>query len=64
MDIDSPVTPTTNGVNGTAQDAQIPTPPPHSSSPTSPQADEFKVQGNKYFKDKEYQRAIQEYNKG
>lgn len=60
MDIDSPATP--NGVNGTTQE-RSPTPPPHRSSPTA-DADAFKLAGNKFFKDGEYRRAIEEYNKG
>lgn len=64
MDVDTPATPSSaqNGVNGTT-DERSPTPPPHRSSPTI-DADSFKLAGNKFFKDKDYNRAIQEYNKG
>lgn len=71
MDIDkdgqsSPATPSsthqTNGVNGTSEE-RSPTPPPHRSSPTA-DADSFKLAGNKFFKDGDYSRAVQEYNKG
>lgn len=48
-----------------------PVPPPHSVNPTtSPPPKPFidpeicKAVGNKYFKSKDYQRAIQEYSKG
>jgi len=49
-----------------------PTPPPHKSSPTSPvpaaaatleEAEAFKANGNKFYKAKEYKRAIEEYTK-
>jgi DnaJ family protein C protein 7 len=58
-----------NGVtNGTA-----PTPPPHKSAPTSPaapppptpeEAEAWKGAGNKYYKAREWKKAIQEYTKG
>ncbi|CAG8046125.1 unnamed protein product [Penicillium olsonii] len=60
MDID-PQEPQ-NGVNG--KEERSPTPPPH--RPTAASADEadsFKLAGNKFFKDGNYRRAIEEYNK-
>lgn len=58
MDIDQ------NGVNGTGKDCS-PTPPPHrSNSSSTDEADNFKLAGNKFFKDGDYRRAIEEYNKG
>lgn len=59
MDIDKDVQSPVNGANG---EERSPTPPPHRSSPTDP--DSFKLAGNKLFKDGDYSRAIQEYNKG
>lgn len=42
-----------------------PTPPPHQSNISSAdEADSFKLAGNKFFKDGNYRRAIDEYNKG
>ena len=50
-----------------------PVPPPHKSNPTSPapaaaptteQAEEFKTAGNKFYKAKEWKKAIEEYTKG
>lgn len=62
MDIDSQE-PQKNGVNGTEE--RSPTPPPHQPKPTSAdEADSFKLAGNKFFKEGNYYRAIQEYNKG
>lgn len=56
----------TNGTNG-----QAPAPPPHKSPPTSPaatltveDAEAFKTAGNKFYKAKEYGKAIDEYTKG
>lgn len=65
MDIDKDVQSPSNGVNG-VQEERSPTPPPHRSSPgsTTTDADSFKLAGNKFFKDGDYSRAIQEYNKG
>ncbi|KAI3203163.1 hypothetical protein CBS147311_4264 [Penicillium roqueforti] len=41
-----------------------PTPPPHQSNISSAdEADSFKLAGNKFFKDGNYRRAIDEYNK-
>lgn len=59
-------------VNGAAED-QGPVPPPHKSNPTSPvpaaaptpeDAEAFKTAGNKFYKAKEYKKAIEEYTKG
>ncbi len=50
-----------------------PVPPPHKSNPTSPaasapptaeEAEAFKASGNKFYKAKEYKKAIEEYTKG
>ncbi|KAJ5774413.1 hypothetical protein N7457_009309 [Penicillium paradoxum] len=61
MDIDSQE-PQKNGVNGTEE--RSPTPPPHQpNSASADEADSFKLAGNKFFKDGNYHRAIQEYNK-
>jgi DnaJ family protein C protein 7 len=51
-----------NGTNGTVE--RSPTPPPHKSSGSTDEADSFKLAGNKFFKDGDYRRAIEEYNKG
>lgn len=67
--------PKANGANGTDVDgdAGAPEPPPHKSNPASPvqdapptpeQAEAFKTLGNKYYKAKEYKKAIEEYTKG
>ncbi|KAB5523024.1 small glutamine-rich tetratricopeptide repeat-containing protein A [Coniochaeta sp. 2T2.1] len=65
----------TNGTNGkdvidlTKDDDDVPAPPPHRSSPPSPaqtaaeDAETFKNEGNKYFKAKEYTKAIEYYTK-
>jgi DnaJ family protein C protein 7 len=64
---------TTNGVNGTKQgesNGDLPVPPPHRSQPSSPaqtaaeDAETFKNDGNKYFKAKDYTKAIENYTKG
>ncbi|KAJ5487770.1 Heat shock protein DnaJN-terminal [Penicillium desertorum] len=61
MDIDSQG-PQSNGVNGTEE--RSPTPPPHQpNSASADEADSFKLAGNKFFKDGNYRRAIEEYNK-
>ncbi|KAJ9152076.1 DnaJ subfamily C member 7-like protein [Pleurostoma richardsiae] len=47
----------------------VPVPPPHKSSPSSPvpspakEAEAFKNQGNKFFKERNYTRAIEEYTR-
>lgn len=51
-------------------DTDAPEPPAHTSGPPSPAADPaeeaeaFKAAGNKLFKEKEYNRAAEEYSKG
>lgn len=64
MDIDPPQEsqPQQNGTNGTED--RSPTPPPHTSSGSTDEADSYKLAGNKFFKDGNYRRAIEEYNKG
>jgi DnaJ family protein C protein 7 len=60
MDIDPQET-LQNGTN----EERSPTPPPHQpNSSSADEADSFKLAGNKFFKDGNYYRAIQEYNKG
>jgi len=60
--------------NGTpaASNGEGPVPPPHKSNPTSPaaaspptveEAEAFKAAGNKFYKAKEYKKAIEEYTK-
>ncbi|PVH87041.1 TPR-like protein [Cadophora sp. DSE1049] len=60
--------------NGTpaAPNSEGPVPPPHKSNPTSPaaaspptaeEAEAFKAAGNKFYKAKEYKKAIEEYTK-
>ncbi|MBE7182461.1 MAG: hypothetical protein INR71_14865 [Terriglobus roseus] len=60
--------PETNGVvNGTNGDAERPpTPPQHGASPqpTREVAEVHKAAGNKFFKAKQYDKAIEEYSKG
>lgn len=54
----------TNGTNGHSEE-RSPTPPPHKVAPppkVDPEA--CKAAGNKFFKAKDYERAIQEYTKG
>ena len=56
----------TNGTNGSiAHDERSPTPPPHR-VPPAPKIDPeaCKAAGNKFFKAKDYERAILEYTKG
>lgn len=60
MDID-PKSP--NGVEGGSTE-KSPTPPPHRSSSGTAEADSFKLAGNKFFKDKNYTRAVEEFTKG
>lgn len=59
--------------NGTNTNEEGPVPPPHKSNPTSPvaapaptpeEAEAFKANGNKFYKSKEYKKAIEEYTKG
>lgn len=65
-------TPKTNSASANAN-GDGPVPPPHRSNPTSPasdgvptpeQAEAFKTAGNKFYKAKEYKKAIEEYTKG
>lgn len=54
-----------NGTQEAHEGQRNPTPPPHRSPP--PQTDPgeaFKLAGNKFYKAGDYERAIQEYNKG
>ncbi|GAD94995.1 DnaJ domain protein [Paecilomyces variotii No. 5] len=60
--VTSPSGETTNGANS-AQEDRSPTPPPHRSSPPAPDAESFKLAGNKFYKAGDYDRAVQEYNK-
>lgn len=63
-----------NGVNGTTHEEEeaAPAPPPHKSSSSPPpetpaptvDAEAFKTAGNKFFKAREWQKAVQEYTKG
>ena len=64
-------TPKTNGTSPSGDAA--PAPPPHKSNPTSPatpaaptpeEAEAFKANGNKFYKNKEYKKAIEEYTRG
>jgi len=51
-------------------DSDVPVPPPHRSQPSSPtpspleEAEAYKAAGNRFFKEKDYKRAIEEYSKG
>lgn len=66
--------PAANGTNGaTSSHAEGPVPPPHKSNPSSPvapaaptpeEAEAFKAAGNKFYKAKDYKKAIEEYTKG
>lgn len=67
-----------NGVNGEHSGSNAPTPPPHKSPSSSPppqqqanspppppvDAEQCKEAGNKFFKAKQYDKAIEEYTKG
>jgi hypothetical protein len=58
---------TVNGVNGDYGDEKSPTPPPHRvPMPEKPaiDAEAAKAAGNKFFKAKDYSKAIAEYTKG
>lgn len=65
----------TNGTSPSTPNGDAPVPPPHKSDPTSPapapaatstaeDAEAFKANGNKFYKNKEYKKAIEEYTKG
>ncbi|KAK0389162.1 hypothetical protein NLU13_2737 [Sarocladium strictum] len=60
--------PIPNGTTHEGQDA-APTPPPHKSNPSSPQptaadeAEAYKAAGNRFFKEKNYTKAIEQYSK-
>lgn len=63
----------TTGSNGATTEETVPVPPPHKSQPSSPvaaapptpeEAEAFKAQGNKFYKAKDYRKAIEEYSKG
>lgn len=65
--------PKTNGTPAPPSNGEGPVPPPHKSNPTSPaaaspptaeEAEAFKAAGNKFYKAKEYKKAIEEYTKG
>lgn len=65
--------PKLNGRKDSATNGEGPVPPPHKSNPTSPtpiaaptpeDAEAFKTAGNKFYKAKEYKKAIEEYTKG
>lgn len=58
---------TVNGVNGDRGDEKSPTPPPHRvpmAEKSTVDAEAAKAAGNKFFKAKDYSRAITEYTKG
>lgn len=61
--------PATNGSSSPNKE-DAPAPPPHTTDPNSPpptpadEAEVFKTLGNKFFKEKNYKRAIEEYTKG
>lgn len=62
----------TSKINGVNPSDDVPPPPAHKSGPSSPvqealtaeDAEAFKLAGNKFFKAKEYKKAIEEYSKG
>ena len=55
--------------NGTTHE-DVPAPPPHRSNPSSPapnpeeDAEAYKAAGNRFFKEKNYGKAIEQYSKG
>ncbi|KAL4871749.1 hypothetical protein BDV12DRAFT_19263 [Aspergillus spectabilis] len=49
--------------NGEQSHQKSPTPPPHRSNGNTDEADTFKLAGNKFFKDGNYNRAIEEFTK-
>ena len=74
MDVDSETPEPHQHVNGMSDSDQMngdasPIPPPHHKSPSPPPKPAYdpeacKATGNKYFKAKDYPRAVQEYTKG
>lgn len=56
--------------NGTGKRDGAPTPPPHKSNPSSPtptpleDAESYKAAGNRFFKERNYTKAIEQYSKG
>lgn len=65
--------PKLNGRKDSATNGEGPVPPPHKSNPPSPapvaaptpeDAEAFKTAGNKFYKAREYKKAIEEYTKG
>ena len=55
--------PTPNGVNGHVEESPIP--PPHKDPPKPPvDAEACKASGNKFFRAKDWFKAIDEYTKG
>lgn len=60
-----PEHPSDHSTNGTtASDERSPTPPPHRVTPQKVDPEACKAAGNKFFKAKDYERAIAEYTKG
>jgi DnaJ homolog subfamily C member 7 len=61
--------PISNGTNH-EENEPAPTPPPHKTNPSSPQptpadeAESYKAAGNRFFKEKNYAKAIEQYSKG
>lgn len=61
--------PVSNGSHSPVKE-NAPVPPPHRSNPASPtpsptdEAEAFKAAGNKFFKEKDYKKAIEQYSKG
>ncbi|KAL7936326.1 hypothetical protein V8C35DRAFT_254669 [Trichoderma chlorosporum] len=55
--------------NGSMSDEEAPAPPPHKSNPSSPiptpveDAESYKTNGNRLFKEKNYPKAIEQYSK-
>ncbi|KAH6606837.1 dnaj domain containing, partial [Trichoderma cornu-damae] len=55
--------------NGSMDNDEAPTPPPHKSNPSSPiptpveDAESYKTAGNRFFKEKNYSKAIEQYSK-
>lgn len=69
MDIDRETTaspqPDATPMSTNGDTDRSPTPPPHRSPPPNSDGGEsFKLAGNKFYAQKEYDRAIEEYNKG